>query len=58
MPKRYLSKLRDRAAYVETGLGPRAGVVTALLVTIGYTVAMTVFSIRPDLAVPPGWSGQ
>ncbi len=26
--------------YVETGLGPRAGVATALLVTIGYTVAM------------------
>ncbi len=26
--------------YVETGLGPRAGVVTALLVTVGYTVAM------------------
>src|ERR1039457_5071658 len=27
--------------YVETALGPRAGVVTALLVTVGYTVAMT-----------------
>ena len=26
--------------YVETGLGPRAGVATALLVTVGYTVAM------------------
>ena len=26
--------------YVETGLGPRAGVMTALLVTVGYTVAM------------------
>jgi len=26
--------------YVETALGPRAGVVTALLVTVGYTVAM------------------
>jgi amino acid transporter len=26
--------------YVETGLGPRAGVLTALLVTVGYTVAM------------------
>jgi len=26
--------------YVETALGPRAGVATALLVTIGYTVAM------------------
>jgi amino acid transporter len=26
--------------YVESGLGPRAGVVTALLVTVGYTVAM------------------
>ena len=26
--------------YVETGLGPRAGVVTALLVAVGYTVAM------------------
>ncbi len=27
--------------YVETGLGPRAGVVTALLVAVGYTVAMS-----------------
>jgi amino acid transporter len=26
--------------FVESGLGPRAGVVTALLVTVGYTVAM------------------
>src|ERR1039457_7083965 len=26
--------------YVETALGPRAGVVTALLVMVGYTVAM------------------
>jgi len=26
--------------YVETGLGPRAGVATALLVTVGYTAAM------------------
>ena len=26
--------------YVETGLGPRAGVMTALLVAVGYTVAM------------------
>jgi amino acid transporter len=26
--------------YVESGLGPRAGVVTALLVTVGYTVAI------------------
>ena len=26
--------------YVETGLGPRAGVATALLVAVGYTVAM------------------
>ena len=25
---------------METGLGARAGVVTALLVTVGYTVAM------------------
>jgi amino acid transporter len=27
--------------YVESGLGPRAAVLTALLVTVGYTVAMT-----------------
>jgi amino acid transporter len=27
--------------YVESGLGPRASVVTALLVTVGYTVAIT-----------------
>jgi amino acid transporter len=26
--------------YVETGLGPKAGIVTALLVAVGYTVAM------------------
>jgi len=26
--------------YVETGLGPRAGVITALLVAVGYSVAM------------------
>ena len=36
--------------YVETGLGPRAGVVTALLVTVGYTVAMTgVFTMSGGL---------
>jgi amino acid transporter len=36
--------------YVETGLGPRAGVVTALLVTIGYTVAMAgVFTMSGGL---------
>jgi amino acid transporter len=36
--------------YVETGLGPRAGVATALLVTIGYTVAMTgVFTMAGGL---------
>jgi amino acid transporter len=38
------SKLEPSAGsfltYVETGLGPRAGVATALLVTVGYTVAM------------------
>jgi amino acid transporter len=36
--------------YVESGLGPRAGVVTALLVTVGYTVAMTgVFTMSGGL---------
>jgi len=36
--------------YVETGLGPRAGVVTALLVTVGYTVAMAgVFTMSGGL---------
>src|SRR5580658_6572756 len=36
--------------YVETGLGPRAGVVTALLVTVGYTVAITgVFTMAGGL---------
>jgi amino acid transporter len=36
--------------YVETGLGARAGVVTALLVTVGYTVAMTgVFAMSGGL---------
>src|SRR6202034_1178646 len=30
--------------YVETGLGPRAGVVTALLVNWGHTVAMAAVS--------------
>jgi len=36
--------------YVETGLGARAGVVTALLVTVGYTVAMTgVFTMSGGL---------
>ena len=36
--------------YVETALGPRAGVVTALLVTVGYTVAMTgVFTMSGGL---------
>jgi amino acid transporter len=36
--------------YVETGLGPMAGVVTALLVTVGYTVAITgVFAMSGGL---------
>ncbi len=36
--------------YIETGLGPRAGVVAALLVTVGYTVAMTgVFTMSGGL---------
>jgi len=36
--------------YVETGLGPRAGVVTALLVMVGYTVAMAgVFTMAGGL---------
>ena len=36
--------------YVESGLGPRAAVVTALLVTVGYTVAMTgVFAMSGGL---------
>jgi len=36
--------------YVETSLGPKAGVVTALLVTVGYTVAMTgVFTMSGGL---------
>jgi amino acid transporter len=36
--------------YVETGLGPRAGVVTALLVTVGYTVAIAgVFTMSGGL---------
>jgi amino acid transporter len=36
--------------YVETGLGSRAGVVTALLVTVGYTVALTgVFTMSGGL---------
>jgi amino acid transporter len=36
--------------YVESGLGPRAAVVTALLVTVGYTVAMTgVFTMSGGL---------
>jgi amino acid transporter len=36
--------------YVETALGPRAGVVTALLVAVGYTVAMTgVFTMSGGL---------
>lgn len=36
--------------YVETGLGPRAGVLTALLVTVGYTVAITgVFTMSGGL---------
>jgi amino acid transporter len=36
--------------YVETGLGPRAGVATALLVTVGYTVAITaVFTLSGGL---------
>jgi amino acid transporter len=36
--------------YVETGLGPRAGVVTALWVTVGYSVAMTgVFAMSGGL---------
>jgi len=36
--------------YVETGLGPRAGVVTALLVAVGYTVAMAgVFTMSGGL---------
>jgi amino acid transporter len=36
--------------YVETGLGPMAGVVTALLVTVGYTVAIAgVFAMSGGL---------
>jgi amino acid transporter len=36
--------------YVETGLGPQAGVLTALLVTVGYTVALTgVFTMSGGL---------
>ena len=36
--------------YIETGLGPRAGVVAALLVAVGYTVAMTgVFTMSGGL---------
>jgi amino acid transporter len=36
--------------YVETGLGPRAGVATALLVTVGYTLAITaVFTLSGGL---------
>jgi amino acid transporter len=36
--------------YVETGLGPRAGVLTALLVAVGYTVAMAgVFTMSGGL---------
>ncbi len=36
--------------YVETSLGPKAGVVTALLVAVGYTVAMTgVFTMSGGL---------
>jgi amino acid transporter len=36
--------------YVETGLGARAGVATALLVTVGYTVAITaVFTMSGGL---------
>jgi amino acid transporter len=36
--------------YVETALGPKAGVVTALLVTVGYTVAITgVFTMSGGL---------
>ncbi len=36
--------------YVESGLGPRAAVVTALLVTVGYTVAMAgVFTMSGGL---------
>ena len=36
--------------YVETSLGARAGAVTALLVTVGYTVAMTgVFTMSGGL---------
>ena len=37
-------------AYVETGLGARAGVATALLVTVGYTVAIaSVFTMSGGL---------
>jgi amino acid transporter len=36
--------------YVQTGLGARAGMVTALLVTVGYTVALTgVFTMAGGL---------
>ena len=36
--------------YVESSLGPRAGVATALLVTVGYTVAITaVFTLSGGL---------
>ena len=35
--------------YVETGLGPRAGVMTALLVAVGYTVAMTRVFTMPGV---------
>ena len=36
--------------YVETGLGPRAGAATALLVTVGYTLAITaVFTLSGGL---------
>jgi amino acid transporter len=31
--------------YVETALGARAGVATALLVTVGYTVAIAAVSL-------------
>src|SRR5215469_5997506 len=51
--------------YVETGLGPRAGAATALLVTVGYTVAITaVFTLSGGLVAMtlaqytswhPGW---
>src|ERR1019366_8407332 len=41
--------------YVETGLGPRAGVVTALLVTIGYTVPMAGGLLAMTLAHYTSW---